>query len=57
MFRFCGVKKGGGLIEISIKVFIDVGIFIVKDFRIYKYDIIFFILDCFWRMLYDFFYC
>ena len=43
--RFYRVKKGGGLIETSIKTFINIGIFIVKSFRIYKYDIILFILD------------
>ena len=47
MSRFYGVKKGGGLIEIFIRAFIDIGIFIVKSFKIYKYDIIFSILNCF----------
>ena len=47
IFRFYGVKKGGGLIEASIRIFINIGIFIVKGFRIYKYDIIFPILDYF----------
>ena len=47
MSRFYGVKKGGGLIEASIKTSVDVGIFIVKDFRIYKYDIVFSVSDYF----------
>ena len=47
MSRFYRVKKDGGLIEVSVKTFIGVGIFIIKGFRIYKYDIIFSILDCF----------
>ena len=47
MSKFYRIKKGGDLIETSIKTFIDVGIFIVKGFRIYKYDIVFFVLDCF----------
>ena len=47
MSRFYKIKKNGDLIEASIKVFINIGTFIVKGFKIYKYDIIFSISDYF----------
>ena len=45
--RFYRVKKSDGLIEAFIKTFINIRIFIIKGFRIYKYDIMFSILDYF----------
>ena len=47
MSKFYKIKKDGGLIEASIKIFIDIGIFIVKSSMIYKYNTIFPISDYF----------
>ena len=47
MFRFYKIKKGDDLIETSIKTSINIGTFIIKSFKIYKYDTIFSISDCF----------
>ena len=47
IFRFYKIKKDGGLIEAFIKAFINIGIFIVKGFKIYECDTVFSILDYF----------